>query len=177
MRRLGGWQRLWVVVAVLWGLLVVAVAALDSGVEIDIALMVWLVPVSGLYALGASVGWIVRGFRSIEEAPARLEDRVSSTQHEKRPGTDADDLSSHLVWSENPGPCEAHLLRRFDNPLFPTKRRIVTAQELNDAKLRDEEEYQQFRVAFEAFTLRIAQLPDEIDTKEINPLPELLRCW
>jgi hypothetical protein len=46
-----------------------------------------------------------------------------------------------LTWSENPGAHEVHLKRRLNNPYFPESRRIVTHEDLNQAKKKDDEDY------------------------------------
>jgi hypothetical protein len=46
----------------------------------------------------------------------------------------------NLLFSERPGRHERHLLRKFNNPLFPETARHVTQQQLNDAQRLDHEE-------------------------------------
>jgi hypothetical protein len=62
--KLNGWQRLWVVVSVVWILyLVVAGVAdgIDSEQVLPVLMALFLVP-AFLYAIGAAVAWIRRGF-------------------------------------------------------------------------------------------------------------------
>ncbi len=74
--KLNGWQRLWVVAAVIWGL-VVAYIGIDSfmssgfgtlGEAILFSFIYWLAPAGCLYLLGQTVGWVVpwvvRGFKN-----------------------------------------------------------------------------------------------------------------
>jgi len=65
--RLNGWQRLWVVLCVLWLLFASLVAFLDDpGWDVqgllDI-LLIWFVPPIAVYALGLMSAWVIRGFR------------------------------------------------------------------------------------------------------------------
>ncbi|MNN03957.1 hypothetical protein D3C81_1166710 [compost metagenome] len=68
MKHLNGWQRLWVVACVLLGTFcaLVVYQNLSLGLMELFMLVVqyWLVPCAALYALGWSVGWIMRGFRN-----------------------------------------------------------------------------------------------------------------
>lgn len=58
--------------------------------------------------------------------------------------------NADLKWSTSPGCFEKHLLRRLNNPLFPSASRTVTEQELRGAKTFDEKDDIQFKQAFEA---------------------------
>ncbi len=71
-RRLNGWQRLWVVLSVLWspgwmGLIgyVILYPAEYPGRAGEVILMgfgIWLGPIVALYALGLASGWMRQGF-------------------------------------------------------------------------------------------------------------------
>jgi len=68
--KLNGWQRLWVVLSILYLLAVIFVASLmwpnSSQEQLEVvldSLLVWVLPVGALYILGLSVGWIIRGFK------------------------------------------------------------------------------------------------------------------
>ena len=67
LKKLNGWQRLWVVVSVGWFLflaLVAAVAIIEGRVpRLGLLALAWFVPSVGLYFLGLGVGWVWRGFK------------------------------------------------------------------------------------------------------------------
>ena len=58
--------------------------------------------------------------------------------------------ANNCEWSISPGCFEEHLLRRFNNPLFPTSRRRVTGAELRAAKDMDDRDAANFKVAYAA---------------------------
>jgi hypothetical protein len=49
-----------------------------------------------------------------------------------------------IVWSDQPGCFERHLLRRYNNPLFPPDLQLVTQAQVDAARQRDLEERQAF---------------------------------
>jgi hypothetical protein len=68
---INGWQRLWLLAAILWAVAIVAVSGiLQSDQAIPSAQMVmsvvrlWIVPVAAVYALGFGLAWVARGFQS-----------------------------------------------------------------------------------------------------------------
>jgi len=61
--RLNGWQRLWVVVSLVW-LVCVFFLSIDDVLSIRQLALIWLVPSIGVYLLGLGVGWVWRGFKS-----------------------------------------------------------------------------------------------------------------
>ncbi len=70
--RLNGWQRLWVVLSILWspawmgfiGYVIIYPAEYPgrAGEVILIGFGIWLGPIVALYALGSAIGWVRRGF-------------------------------------------------------------------------------------------------------------------
>jgi hypothetical protein len=48
-------------------------------------------------------------------------------------------------WSSRPGAAERHLQRRYGNPLFPLHRQMVTAHDVHDARLADNQALQDIR--------------------------------
>ncbi|QCP52463.1 tryptophan leader peptide [Trinickia violacea] len=48
-------------------------------------------------------------------------------------------------WSARPGAAERHLQRRFSNPLFPLHRQMVTAHDVHEARLADNQALQDIR--------------------------------
>ena len=49
----------------------------------------------------------------------------------------AGEMSSTFQWSTEPGPYERQLQRQQNNPLFPARARVVSAQQVTDARLAD----------------------------------------
>jgi len=71
--RLNGWQRLWLVAAALWAIVCVAALVILSGADffgaflwmrVRWTIIAWLIPSVLLYALGWTLGWALRGFKS-----------------------------------------------------------------------------------------------------------------
>jgi len=67
MTTLNGWQRLWLLAAVLWAVVILALAGMpDRSWAVQSALFVarlWIVPVAVVYAFGFGLLWVTRGFR------------------------------------------------------------------------------------------------------------------
>lgn len=62
--RLNGWQRLWVLLLIIWTAMFVA-ASFALGGETTIwrnVVMLWALPPVGLYAVGYGIAWVRRGF-------------------------------------------------------------------------------------------------------------------
>ncbi len=65
--RLNGWQRLWVLIAGIWTLLV-ASFVIDVGVGSPLSTFAWwAIPPLSLYALGWAIAWVRRGFSGERE--------------------------------------------------------------------------------------------------------------
>ena len=68
MTTLNGWQRLWLLASILWGVVILALAWMpDDGWTMQSALFVvrlWIVPVAGVYAFGSGLAWVRRGFQA-----------------------------------------------------------------------------------------------------------------
>jgi hypothetical protein len=66
MRSLNGWQRLWLLAAILWAVVILALAGMpDRGWTMQSAMLLvrlWIVPAALVYALGLGLAWVVRGF-------------------------------------------------------------------------------------------------------------------
>ena len=88
MTRLGGWQRLWVLIGVLWAVPILAL----TWNEPSATLLFWAVPMAVLYATGRSIGWVVEGFRQPTTDVQRTNDDVprprASGQPQQRGNTD-----------------------------------------------------------------------------------------
>ena len=73
MNKLNGWQRAWVVLAIMWAAFVVLVALASSflpaspaqelSAHINITLAFWAAPLIAIYLLGIGVAWVRAGFR------------------------------------------------------------------------------------------------------------------
>jgi hypothetical protein len=67
---INGWQRLWLLASVIWGVAILAFSGiLGSGEAVPSAnilfiLRLWVVPVVAVYALGVSIAWVGRGFQA-----------------------------------------------------------------------------------------------------------------
>jgi len=66
--KLNGWQRLWVVLSALWTGVVACMLALavqehdDGWIHWTPTLLAWIAPIASVYAIGAGVVWVRRGF-------------------------------------------------------------------------------------------------------------------
>jgi len=64
------------------------------------------------------------------------------------------DPDEESVWSDNPGCFERHLQRREGNILFPPERRIVSKNEIDEARQKDHLEQEQFAQKVKSFVER-----------------------
>jgi len=73
---INGWQRLWLLAAVVWAVAILALAgafqfdgdhAVPTASLILFLLRLWLVPVAAVYASGRGVAWVRRGFTPTHE--------------------------------------------------------------------------------------------------------------
>lgn len=68
---MNGWLRLWIVLSVIWGLVVGALALVqyepqdgDYAKMYGVFFAVWAVPVFGLIAVGYALKWVGAGFKA-----------------------------------------------------------------------------------------------------------------
>ena len=64
--RINGWQRLWLLASILWGVVILALAGIQTVPSADVALFVvrlWIVPVAAVYGFGLGLAWVRRGFQ------------------------------------------------------------------------------------------------------------------
>ncbi|PYV21733.1 MAG: hypothetical protein DMG24_18755 [Acidobacteria bacterium] len=64
--RFNGWQRLWVMLSVLWLIPILSIALSQSPTAakwIIFLFLGWLLPVISSYGLGLMAAWVIRGFR------------------------------------------------------------------------------------------------------------------
>jgi hypothetical protein len=76
--RINGWQRLWLLAAILWAVVILALAGiLQSGgaqtvPSANAALFLvrlWIVPVAAVYGCGLGLAWVRRGFQVKSKQP------------------------------------------------------------------------------------------------------------
>lgn len=79
-----------------------------------------------------------------------------------------------LEWSSNPGAHEAHLIRRQNNPYFPEPRRIVSKEELAEAKRMDDDDYMLCQQRFGELGKEIEALPSTFPVAEFHKIRERL---
>jgi hypothetical protein len=77
-----------------------------------------------------------------------------------------------LLFSAQPGCREAHLERRYKNPLFPEEARRVTQQQINTARQADEAETSAFQEDFRALLNDVATLTAHVESEIILKLKE-----
>lgn len=76
------------------------------------------------------------------------------------------DVNNKMKWSENPGCFESYLKIKFNNPIFPQNKRIVTLEDINQAILKDELDTNAIRYKYGVITQESAILENEIFTME-----------
>ena len=75
---------------------------------------------------------------------------------------------SRLLWSDNPGAYEQHLIRRHDNPLFPKNRRVINQSEIDVARKRDIDDYKILEHRFLKLLEEIVEQPSLVDVNTID---------
>jgi hypothetical protein len=80
----------------------------------------------------------------------------------------------NLVWSDNPGAYEQHLMRRYENLLFPKYRRHITQSEIDSARARDLKDYAELNKRLIKLAEDISVLPDHVDSATINRIREII---
>ena len=64
--RINGWQRLWLLAAMLWAVAILALAGIQTVQSAEAALFavrLWVVPVAAVYGFGLGLAWVRRGFQ------------------------------------------------------------------------------------------------------------------
>lgn len=77
-------------------------------------------------------------------------------------------------FSTQPGRCERHLQRKFNNPLFPNTDQQVSQDQAAIARQRDQEELQQFSEDFQTILQEIVGLAQNVDSEIILKLKQRL---
>lgn len=79
-----------------------------------------------------------------------------------------------LKFSEAPGAFERQLQRRCQNPLFPPAAAAVTADQLDAARRRDQEERRSFQAALRATLREALDMPPQVESDVLLKLKERL---
>ena len=83
-----------------------------------------------------------------------------------------------LHFSSNPGPCERHLLRKYQNPLFSPTGEQITQQDVNAAQQEDQTALQQFLQEFRSLIQEAVDLKPNTDSEIILDIKERLdQCY
>ena len=64
--RINGWQRLWLLASILWAVVVLLLAGIQTVPSANAALFLvrlWIVPVASVYGFGLGLAWVRRGFQ------------------------------------------------------------------------------------------------------------------
>lgn len=77
-----------------------------------------------------------------------------------------------LKWSNNPGAYEAQLMRRCNNPYFPESYRVVSGEELSEARKIDNEDYILVEQDFAKLASEIESLPPTLTIGELHKIRE-----
>ncbi|CAK0750471.1 conserved hypothetical protein [Gammaproteobacteria bacterium] len=77
-----------------------------------------------------------------------------------------------LLFSAQPGCREAHLERRYKNPLFPKEGRRVTQEELNRARQADEADCVAFQEDLRILLREVIELPAHVESDPVLKLKE-----
>ena len=79
-----------------------------------------------------------------------------------------------LPFSQLPGRYERHLLRKWDNPLFPQSERTISAESLEEAQRLDHEELSEFIVDFRKLIFAAVNLQPHADSDTVLRIKERL---
>lgn len=81
-----------------------------------------------------------------------------------------EETENGLRWSKVPGAFQQHLKRRHQSPYFPKNRRLVTEEELAQAQMRDDKDFESCKVEFENIFEEVNDPSEPIFTFTINEL-------
>ena len=64
--RINGWQRIWLLASILWAVVILLLAGIQTVPSANVASFVmrlWIVPVAAVYGFGLGLAWVRRGFQ------------------------------------------------------------------------------------------------------------------
>ncbi|MET3524801.1 hypothetical protein [Mesorhizobium abyssinicae] len=73
-----------------------------------------------------------------------------------------------LEWSDNPGAREAYLIKRWHNPYFGPSRRIVSTEELSEARKTDHDKFLLAQNSFSGLAKEIGGLPSPMTAGDLH---------
>jgi ribosome-associated toxin RatA of RatAB toxin-antitoxin module len=73
-------------------------------------------------------------------------------------------------WRPNPGAFERHLQLRYNNPIFPSRFRLVTIQEIEEARDKDDHNADQFNNIYAALLQEVSRYPDIIPFEQVSQI-------
>ena len=82
----------------------------------------------------------------------------------------AGDMSAAFQWSTEPGPFERQLQRQHNNLLFPATVRLVSAQQVTDARLADLKHMSDFMGTYRAIQREVLSPPAKMVVREASDL-------
>lgn len=85
-----------------------------------------------------------------------------------------DSVSSDLEFSENPGFFERHLRRKHNNPLFPEQDRLVTQEQIEAARERDQSDVFELKARFIDLLSDVQETPEHATGDHIGRLREAI---
>ncbi|MDX8437118.1 hypothetical protein RFN25_27195 [Mesorhizobium abyssinicae] len=84
-----------------------------------------------------------------------------------------------LEWSDNPGAREAFLIKRWNNPYFGPSRRVVSTEELSEARKTDHDKFLLAQNSLSSVATEIGELPSPMTVGDLHKarqsLDELIR--
>jgi hypothetical protein len=83
-------------------------------------------------------------------------------------------MTATLKFSSLPGAYERHLQRKCNNPLFPNAEQYLLAEEVTQARSRDQQDLQAFLTAFEQSVQQASKLTGSVDADVILELKQEL---
>ena len=83
-------------------------------------------------------------------------------------------MTSKRQFSPLPGAYERHLQRKYNNPLFPASQQDFLKAEIDQARLRDQQDLQAFMESFQETVKQAAELSGSVDSEIVLDLKEKL---
>ena len=83
-------------------------------------------------------------------------------------------MTTHIKFSPQPGAYERHLQRKYHNPLFATAEQHLLASEVEQARMRDQQDLRGFLEAFEQSVQQAARLDESVESEVLLDLKENL---